>query len=59
MKFQNLINDVIGIRNPYGLIQKAGKTRRRKSRTKSRNKSRTKSLKNKIIKNYKKIVTKL
>jgi hypothetical protein len=44
MKLQNLFNDVIGIRNPYGLIQKAGKkTRRgtktrRKSRTKSRNK---------------------
>ena len=53
MKFQNIINDVIGIRNPYGLIQKAGKTRRRKSRTKT--KSITKSLKNKIIKNYKKL----
>ena len=35
MKFQNIINDVIGIRNPYGLIQKAGKKTRRKSRNKS------------------------
>ena len=45
MKFQNLINDIIGVRNPYGLIQKAGKQTRRKSRNKSRNrkKSRTKS----------------
>jgi hypothetical protein len=42
MKFQNIINDIIGVRNPYGLIQKAGKTRR-KSRNKSRTKSRTKS----------------
>ena len=44
MKFQNLINDVIGVRNPYGLIHKAGKKTRRKTRTKRRNKSRTKSL---------------
>jgi len=43
MKFQNLINDVIGVRNPYGLIQNAGKKTRRKSRNKSRNKSRTNS----------------
>ena len=39
MKSQNIINDVIGIRNPYGLIQQAGKKTRRKSRNKSRNKS--------------------
>lgn len=45
MKFQNLINDIIGVRNPYGLIQKAGKKTRRKSRTKFRNKFRNKSLK--------------
>ena len=49
MKFQNIINDVIGIRNPYGLIQQAGKKTRRKSRNKSRNKSRTKS-RNKSLK---------
>ena len=47
MKFQNIINDVIGVRNPYGLIQKAGKTPRQKFRNKSRNKS----LKNKSIQN--------
>lgn len=45
MKFQNLINDIIGVRNPYGLIQKAGRKTRRKSRTNFRNKSRNKSLK--------------
>ena len=47
MKFQNIINDVIGVRNPYGLIQKAGKKTRRKSRnkTKSKTKSRNKSFK--------------
>jgi len=43
--------NVIGVKNPYGLIQKAGRTRRRKSRTKSRTKSRNKSLKKQ---NYKK-----
>jgi hypothetical protein len=45
MKFQNLINDVIGVRNPYGLIQKAGKKTRRKSRNKTRRKFRNKSCK--------------
>ena len=45
MKFQNLLNNIIGVSNPYGLIQKAGKKTRRKSRTKSRNKSRKKSSK--------------
>jgi hypothetical protein len=49
MKSQNVINDVIGIRNPYGLIQQAGKKSRRKSRTKSRTKSRNKS-RNKSLK---------
>jgi hypothetical protein len=43
MKIQNFLNNVIGIRNPYGLIQKAGKKTRRKFRNKSSNKSRTKS----------------
>ena len=52
MKFQNLINDVIGVRNPYGLIQKAGKTQRRKFRNKSRNNSRNKS-RNKSLKKQK------
>ena len=35
MKLQNQITDVIGIRNPYGLIQKAGKKTRRKSAKKT------------------------
>ena len=43
MKLQNLIKNIIGVSNPYGLIQKAGKKTRRKSRHKSRNKSRNKS----------------
>lgn len=50
MKFQNLINDIIGVRNPYGLIQKAGRTRRRKSISKSRTKSRNKSCKKRYYK---------
>ena len=51
MKFQNIINDIIGIRNPYGLIQKAGKKTRRKSRNKSRTKSKNKTLKKYIKQN--------
>ena len=43
MKFQNSLNNIIGVRNPYGLIQQAGKKTRRKTRTKSRNKTRNKS----------------
>ena len=43
MKLQNVLNNIIGISNPYGLIQKAGKKTRRKTRTKRRNKSRNKS----------------
>lgn len=39
MKLQQLFNNIIGIRNPYGLIQKAGKKTRRKSRGNFRNKS--------------------
>ena len=49
MKIQNLLNNIIGVSNPYGLIQKAGKKTRRKSRTKSRTKSRNK-LRNKSLK---------
>lgn len=42
-----MFNDVIGIRNPYGLIQTAGKKTRckysSKTRTRNRNRNRTKS----------------
>ena len=52
MKFQNLLKDVIGVRNPYGLIQQAGKQTRHKSR--NRNKARTKSRnRNKSLKKQK------